>query len=109
MFLECSSLYRAMQQQAFYFISRKYVHDVQQMFIIVEIKNFKQIIFIYSTLNDKVIKWGTHYEKLATDNFVNALGDKEIQQSYFQQKDVPIHFFLSGAIETPPINVCQIN
>ncbi|KAJ8935613.1 hypothetical protein NQ318_017351 [Aromia moschata] len=27
---ECSSLYRAMQQQAFYFISRKYVHDVQQ-------------------------------------------------------------------------------
>ncbi|KAJ8951572.1 hypothetical protein NQ318_020449 [Aromia moschata] len=25
-----SSLYRAMQQQAFYFISRKYVHDVQQ-------------------------------------------------------------------------------
>ncbi|KAJ8936722.1 hypothetical protein NQ318_007081 [Aromia moschata] len=28
--VECSSLYRAMQQQAFYFISRKYVHDVQQ-------------------------------------------------------------------------------
>ncbi|KAJ8959682.1 hypothetical protein NQ318_021873 [Aromia moschata] len=27
---ECSSLYRAMQQQAFYFIRRKYVHDVQQ-------------------------------------------------------------------------------
>ncbi|KAJ8958299.1 hypothetical protein NQ318_017445 [Aromia moschata] len=27
---ECSSLYGAMQQQAFYFISRKYVHDVQQ-------------------------------------------------------------------------------
>ncbi|KAJ8942382.1 hypothetical protein NQ318_011729 [Aromia moschata] len=27
---ELSSLYRAMQQQAFYFISRKYVHDVQQ-------------------------------------------------------------------------------
>ncbi|KAJ8955766.1 hypothetical protein NQ318_008640 [Aromia moschata] len=27
---QCSSLYRAMQQQAFYFISRKYVHDVQQ-------------------------------------------------------------------------------
>ncbi|KAJ8957258.1 hypothetical protein NQ318_007822 [Aromia moschata] len=27
---ERSSLYRAMQQQAFYFISRKYVHDVQQ-------------------------------------------------------------------------------
>ncbi|KAJ8933268.1 hypothetical protein NQ318_006483 [Aromia moschata] len=25
-----SSLYRAMQQQAFYFISRKHVHDVQQ-------------------------------------------------------------------------------
>ncbi|KAJ8948537.1 hypothetical protein NQ318_000077 [Aromia moschata] len=25
-----SSLYRAMKQQAFYFISRKYVHDVQQ-------------------------------------------------------------------------------
>ncbi|KAJ8958579.1 hypothetical protein NQ318_016300 [Aromia moschata] len=28
--VKCSSLYRAMQQQAFYFISRKYVHDVQQ-------------------------------------------------------------------------------
>ncbi|KAJ8947184.1 hypothetical protein NQ318_015530 [Aromia moschata] len=28
---ERSSLYRAMQQQAFYFISRKYVHDVQQL------------------------------------------------------------------------------
>ncbi|KAJ8952408.1 hypothetical protein NQ318_014500 [Aromia moschata] len=27
---QCSSLYRAMQQQAFYFISRKYVHDAQQ-------------------------------------------------------------------------------
>ncbi|KAJ8951206.1 hypothetical protein NQ318_010233 [Aromia moschata] len=27
---ELSSLYRAMQQQAFYFISRKYVHNVQQ-------------------------------------------------------------------------------
>ncbi|KAJ8946363.1 hypothetical protein NQ318_010128 [Aromia moschata] len=27
---QCSSLYGAMQQQAFYFISRKYVHDVQQ-------------------------------------------------------------------------------
>ncbi|KAJ8955275.1 hypothetical protein NQ318_000303 [Aromia moschata] len=29
--VERSSLYRAMQQQAFYFISRKYVHDVQQV------------------------------------------------------------------------------
>ncbi|KAJ8933386.1 hypothetical protein NQ318_009577 [Aromia moschata] len=28
---ECSSLYRAMQQQAFYFSSSKYVHDVQQL------------------------------------------------------------------------------
>ncbi|KAJ8962179.1 hypothetical protein NQ318_018140 [Aromia moschata] len=28
---KCSSLYRAMQQQAFYFISMKYVHDVQQV------------------------------------------------------------------------------
>ncbi|KAJ8961232.1 hypothetical protein NQ318_008915 [Aromia moschata] len=28
---QCSSLYGAMQQQAFYFISRKYVHDVQQV------------------------------------------------------------------------------
>ncbi|KAJ8938147.1 hypothetical protein NQ318_007007 [Aromia moschata] len=28
---QCSSLYRAMQQQAFYFISRKNVHDVQQV------------------------------------------------------------------------------
>ncbi|KAJ8942292.1 hypothetical protein NQ318_005610 [Aromia moschata] len=28
--VKCSSLYGAMQQQAFYFISRKYVHDVQQ-------------------------------------------------------------------------------
>ncbi|KAJ8958692.1 hypothetical protein NQ318_016419 [Aromia moschata] len=27
---QCSSLYRAMQQQTFYFISRRYVHDVQQ-------------------------------------------------------------------------------
>ncbi|KAJ8942937.1 hypothetical protein NQ318_003823 [Aromia moschata] len=30
-YLDCFSLYRTMQQQAFYFISRRYVHDVQQV------------------------------------------------------------------------------
>ncbi|KAJ8936583.1 hypothetical protein NQ318_008055 [Aromia moschata] len=51
---ERSSLYRAMQQQAFYFISRKHVHDVQQL-----VMPMHGYAFRLSVAH-------AHYEKLAT-------------------------------------------
>ncbi|KAJ8944116.1 hypothetical protein NQ318_013298 [Aromia moschata] len=69
---ECSSLYRAMQQQAFYIISRKYVHDVQlgTTSLLYEKLNCKMKLAM--PMHDHAFRFSVahaHYEKLATGTY----------------------------------------
>ncbi|KAJ8945069.1 hypothetical protein NQ318_005249 [Aromia moschata] len=70
--IESSSLYRAMQQQAFYFISRGYVHDIQQICptttsLLYEKLNCKMKLAM--PMHGYAFRFSVahaHYEKLAT-------------------------------------------